>query len=69
MLKKMAMSFLKFLPERVHFVKSVRIWSNSSPYFHAFALNMKDTVRMREYTNQNKSEYKQFLRSGCNLDF
>ena len=38
----------------VHCVKSVRIWSYSSPYFSAFGLN----------TDQNNSEYGHFLRSG-----
>ena len=56
-------------------MKSVRIWSYSGPYFSAFGLNtqrhfvFRDTlispysVRMRENTDQNNSEYGHFSRS------
>ena len=38
---------------KIHCVKSVRIWSFSSPYFPAFGLN----------TDQENSEYGHFLSS------
>ena len=43
----------------VHFVKCVRIWSYSGPYFPAFGLNM----------DQNNSEYGHFSRSDSNNRF
>ena len=55
-----------------HCVKSVHIRSYSGPYFPAFGLNMDRysvlrispySVRMRENTDQNNSEYGHFLRS------
>ena len=50
-------------------VKSVRVWSYSGPYFPAFGLNTERygvspySVRMRENTDQNNSEYGHFLHS------
>ena len=46
-------------------VKSVRIPSNSGPYFPAFGLNTEITsiVRMQENTDQNNSEYGHFSHS------
>ena len=49
-------------------VKNVRIRSYSGPYFPTFGLNMKRysvSLQMREYTDQNNSEYGHFLRSVC----
>ena len=57
-----------------HCVKSVRIQSYSGPYFLAFGLNTERykesqrsispySVRMRENTDQNNSEYEHFSRS------
>ena len=51
-----------------HCTKSVRIWSFSGPYFAVFALNTLNSpspysVRMRENTDQKKSEYGHFSRS------
>ena len=47
-------------------VKIVRIWSYSGPYFPAFGLNISPySVRMRENTDQNNSEYGHFSRSVC----
>ena len=48
-----------------HYVKIVCIQSCSGPYFPAFALNSISpySVRMRGNTEQNNSEYGQFLRS------
>ena len=40
---------------QIHCVKSVRIRSYSGPY----------SVKMRENTDQNNSEYGHFSRSGC----
>ena len=48
----------------VHYVKSVRIRSYSGPYFSTFALNTERYGKMRENTDQNNSEYGQFLHSG-----
>ena len=42
-------------------MKGLRIRSYSGPYFLALGLY---SVRMREKTDQNNSEYRQFLRSG-----
>ena len=46
--------------------KSVRIQSYSGPYFSAFGLNTEryspHSVRMRENTDYNNSEYGHFLR-------
>ena len=54
-----------------HSVKSVRIRSYSGPYFHAFGLRIPHispySVRMRENTAQNNSEYGHFLRSNSNF--
>ena len=44
----------------MHDVKSVHIRSYFGPHFPAFGLN---TVRMRENTDQNNSEYGHFIRS------
>ena len=45
-----------------HCVTSVRIWSYSGPYFSAFGLNTgRQSIRMRENTDQNNSEYGYFL--------
>ena len=56
--------------EKYHCVKSVRIRSFSGPYFPAFGLNMdryrvslQNSVRMRENTDQDNSEYGHFSRS------
>ena len=49
-----------------HCEKSVRIRSYSGPYFPAFGLNTERysySVRMRENTDQNTSEYGHFLPS------
>ena len=49
-----------------HYVKSVRIWSFSGPYFPAIGLNTERSpysVRMRENTDQKNSEYGLFSRS------
>ena len=49
-----------------HYVKSVRIWSYSGPYFPH--LDLIYSVRMRENADQNNSEYKHFSRSVSDLD-
>ena len=55
---------------RVHYVKSVRIWSFSDPYFPTFGFNAEITtkspysVQMREDTDQKNSEYGHLLSSG-----
>ena len=50
--------------EHVHCVKSVRIWSYSGPYFNEFGLSISPySVRMRENTDQNNSEYGYYLHS------
>ena len=55
--------------QKPHCEKSVRIWSYSGPHFVAFGLNTEKysispySVRMRENTGQNNSEYGHFLRS------
>ena len=46
-----------------HYVKSVRIWSYPGPYFLACGLNTERYSRMREYKDQNNSEYGHLLRS------
>ena len=51
-----------------HQNKNVRIWSYSGPHFPAFELNISlsispYSVRKRENTDQNNSEYGHFLRS------
>ena len=48
-----------------HCVKYVPIRSYSGPYFPALGLNTDavNSVRMRENTDQNNSEYGHFLRS------
>ena len=49
-----------------HYVKSVRIWSYSGPYFpHS---DLIYSIRMRENADQNNSEYKHFSRSVSDLD-
>ena len=41
-----------------HCVKGVRIWSYSGPHFPAFGQSISPySVRMRENTDQNNSEY------------
>ena len=53
----------------MHCMKSVRIWSFSSPYFPAFGLNKRDTEYLSVFspnavnTDQKNSEYGQFSRS------
>ena len=52
---------------RSHCLKGIRIWSYSGPYFPTFGLNMETyfvsqySVRMRENTDQNNSEYGHFF--------
>ena len=55
---------------KTHCAKRVLIRSYSGPYFPAFGLNMISpySVRMRENTEQSKSEYRHFSRSGCFYD-
>ena len=60
----------------VHCVKSIPFPSYSGPHFPAFALNTKDmkyltpySLRMRENTDQNNSEYGHFSRRGSRLAF
>ena len=51
---------------QIHCVQSVRIRSYSGPYFPAFGQNTERypySVRMRENTNQNNSEYGHILRN------
>ena len=51
---------------QIHCVQSVRIRSYSGPYFSAFGQNTERypySVRMRENTNQNNSEYGHILRN------
>ena len=61
------MKYVKFHDNNSHYVKSVRIWSCSGPYFLAFGLNTErygvSSVRMLENTDQSNSEYGHFLRS------
>ena len=61
------MFYGKKFRESHHCVKSVRIRNYSGPHFPAFGPNMESrispySVRMREKTNQNNSEYGHFLR-------
>ena len=65
------LAFLDILLHRdvhnIHSVKGVHIRSYSVPYFPAFGLNTeKCSVRIRENTDQNNSEYGQFSRSDYN---
>ena len=51
-----------------YYVKIVRIWSFSGPYFPAFWVSLiisPYSVRMRENTDKENSEYGHFSRSVC----
>ena len=45
-----------------HWVKSVRIWSFSGPYFHVSLRISTYSVQMREKTDQKNSKYGHFSR-------
>ena len=48
------------------YLKSIRIWSYSGPHFPAFGLRTSPySVRTRENTDQNNSEYGRFSLNVC----
>ena len=62
--------FIVIFISRLHYLKSVRIWSFSGSHFPAHGLNMERygslspySVHIRENTDWNDSEYGHFLRS------
>ena len=63
-------SSLPFCKYYLHCLKSVYIQSYSGPHFSTFRLNsISYSAGMRENEDQNKSEYKRFLRSASVVYF